>query len=63
VRERDIIDAELRLLVSVKRSARDHGVEPGCHQIDELLDERSAGTGQPHSDRAMGASASLLQAL
>jgi hypothetical protein len=44
VRERDIIDAELRLLVAERSSIRDQDVEPGCRQIDELLDERHART-------------------
>ena len=40
MRDRDTIDAELRLLAAVRRSIRDHGGEPSNRQAGELLDER-----------------------
>jgi hypothetical protein len=42
MRDLDAIDSELRLLVAVHRSIRDHGGEPSSRQVDELLDERLA---------------------
>ena len=39
MRDRDTIDAELRLLAAVRRSIRDHGGEPSSRQRYELLDE------------------------
>jgi hypothetical protein len=41
VRDSDAIDCELRLLAVVRRTIREHGVEPSIGQVDELLDERS----------------------
>jgi hypothetical protein len=40
VRNRETIDAELRLLAPV-RSIREHGGEPSSRHIDDLLDERA----------------------
>jgi hypothetical protein len=40
VRERETIDADLRLLAAVRRSIREQGGEPSSRQVDELLDER-----------------------
>jgi hypothetical protein len=40
MRDRDTIDAELRLLAAVRRSIREQGVEPSGRQVDELRDER-----------------------
>jgi hypothetical protein len=40
MRDRDTIDAELRLLAAVRRSIREQGGEPSSRQVDELLDER-----------------------
>jgi hypothetical protein len=45
VRDLDTIDSELRLLAAVRRSIREHGVEPSSRQVDELLDERAELTG------------------
>jgi hypothetical protein len=45
-RDRETIDSELRLLAAVRRSIREHGIEPS-NQVDELLDDRLA-----HSDQA-----------
>jgi hypothetical protein len=42
VRDRETIDAELRLLAAVRWSIREHGGEPSSRQVDELLDERLA---------------------
>jgi hypothetical protein len=42
MRDRETIDAELRLLAAVRWSIREHGGEPSSRQIDELLDERLA---------------------
>ena len=39
MRDRKIIDSELRLLAAVRRSIREHGGPSSC-LIDELLDER-----------------------
>ena len=41
MRDRDTIDAELRLLAAVRRSIREQGGEPSSRQVDELLDERN----------------------
>jgi hypothetical protein len=40
MRDRDTIDAELRLLAAVRRSIREQGGEPSSRQVDELRDER-----------------------
>lgn len=42
MRDRETIDRELRLLAFVRRSIREHGGQPACRQVDELLDERHA---------------------
>jgi hypothetical protein len=42
VRDQGTIDAELRLLAAVRRSIREHGMEPTSRLVDELLDERLA---------------------
>ncbi|MGV7518133.1 hypothetical protein PJM49_26440 [Mycobacterium kansasii] len=43
MRDLDVIDSELRLLVAVRRAAvEDGGTAPGLHLIDGLLDERHA---------------------
>lgn len=39
MRDRETIDAELRLLAAVRRSIREQRDEPGSRQVDELLDE------------------------
>jgi hypothetical protein len=39
VRDRETIEAELRLLAVVRRSIRDQGGEPSSRQVAELLDE------------------------
>jgi hypothetical protein len=41
VRDRETIDAELRLLVAVPQSIREQGGQPGSRHIDDLLDERA----------------------
>jgi hypothetical protein len=44
MRDTDIIDSELRLLATVRRTICEHVGEPSSRQVDELLDERfSAG--------------------
>jgi hypothetical protein len=40
VRDRNTIDAELRLLCAVRPLIREQGGEPSSRQVDELLDER-----------------------
>ena len=40
MRDREVIDSELRLVAAVRRSIREHGGEPSSRQVDELLDER-----------------------
>ena len=45
VRDLDTVDFELRLLAAVRRSNREHGVEPSSRQVDELLDGRNELTG------------------
>jgi hypothetical protein len=40
MRDREVIDSELRRLAAVRRSIREHGGEPSSRQVDELLDER-----------------------
>jgi hypothetical protein len=45
MRDFDTIDSELSLLAAVRRSIREHGVEPSSRQVDELLDERAELTG------------------
>ena len=42
MRDRETIDAELRLIASARRSMREQGREASCRQADELLDERLA---------------------
>jgi hypothetical protein len=43
VRERETIEADLRLLAAVRRSIRGHGGDdPSSLQVDELLDERAS---------------------
>jgi hypothetical protein len=42
VRDREVIDSELRLLVAVRWSIREHGGEPSSRPVDELLDGRLA---------------------
>jgi hypothetical protein len=37
MRDRETIDSELRLLAAVRRSIREHGVEPSSRQVDERL--------------------------
>ena len=44
VRDREKIDAELRLLPTVRWSIREHGGEPSSRQVDKLLDERWSST-------------------
>ncbi|BBY08571.1 DUF732 domain-containing protein [Mycobacterium noviomagense] len=39
-RDRETIDAELRRLAALRRSAREQGGEPWSRKLDELLDER-----------------------
>lgn len=41
MRDRDEIDAELRLPAAVRGSIHEHGGGPWSRQVDELLDERS----------------------
>jgi hypothetical protein len=41
MRDLDTIDSELRLLVAVRWSIREHGGEPSSRQVDEPLDERN----------------------
>jgi hypothetical protein len=36
----DVIDAELRLLVVIRKAAREAGGQPSTAAVDELLDER-----------------------
>jgi hypothetical protein len=40
MRDREVIDSELRLLAAVRHSIREHGGEPSSRHVDELLDER-----------------------
>jgi hypothetical protein len=47
MRDREKLDAELRLLAAVQWSIREHGVEPSSRQVDELLDERHADQKKP----------------
>jgi hypothetical protein len=37
MRDRETIDAELRLVAALRRSIREHGGEPSSRQVDELL--------------------------
>jgi hypothetical protein len=41
MRNRETIDAELRLLAAVRWSVREQGGQPTSRQVDELLDERN----------------------
>ena len=41
VRDRDTIDAELRLIRAVRWSIRENDGEPSSRQVDELLDDRA----------------------
>jgi hypothetical protein len=40
MRTLDVIDAELRLLVVIRKAAREAGGQPSTAAVDELLDER-----------------------
>jgi hypothetical protein len=40
MRDRETIDAELRLIASARGSVGEHGGQPAYHQVDRLLDER-----------------------
>lgn len=40
MRDRETIDAELRLIASARRSMGEQGGQPSYHQVDRLLDER-----------------------
>jgi len=40
MRDRETIDAELRLIASARRSMSEQGGRPSSHQLDKLLDER-----------------------
>ena len=51
MRDRDTIDAELRLIAAVRRSIRDHGAGPSGRQADEPLDERLVAKTERQSDR------------
>jgi hypothetical protein len=53
VRDQETIDAELRLIAAVRRSIREHGMEPSSRHVDELLDERLAHRGRPGEDTAV----------
>nr|WP_170826154.1 hypothetical protein [Mycobacterium malmoense] len=44
MRTRNDVDAELMLLVAVRRSIQ-HGGDPSIREIDELLDERGTAAG------------------
>jgi hypothetical protein len=51
-RDRDTIERELRLLVSVRSAYRERGgAMPSIDQMDELLDELIALTGRPGRHR------------
>jgi hypothetical protein len=45
MRDIETIDSELRLIAAVRRSIREHGIEPSSRHVDELLDERLAHRG------------------
>lgn len=57
VRDREIIDSELRLLAAVRWSIREHGGEPSSRQVDELVDERLAHLGRAGEDVAVAGTA------
>jgi hypothetical protein len=40
MRDREMIDSELRRIALSRQSIREQGGQPSCRQIDELLDER-----------------------
>jgi hypothetical protein len=42
MRDREAIDSALRLIGAVRRSIREHGIEPSSRQVDELLDRLAA---------------------
>jgi hypothetical protein len=47
MRDRKTIDAELRLLATVRRSVREHGIEPSSRQADELLERLAQTAAEP----------------
>jgi hypothetical protein len=53
MRDREVIDSELRLLVAVRRSIREHGGAPSSLLIDELLDERLSHRGGTNQHSAV----------
>jgi hypothetical protein len=50
LRDIKIIYSEMQLLAAVRRSIREHGIEPSSRQVDELLDERLAHHGRAGED-------------
>ena len=51
MRDQEAIDSELPLLAAVRRSVREHGIEPSSRHVDELLDERLAHRGRAGGTR------------
>ena len=54
MRDLDTIDSELRLLVAVRWSIREHAGEPSSRQVDELLDERFSAPSRGYRGRGRG---------
>jgi hypothetical protein len=52
MRTLDVIDAELRLLVVIRRAVREAGGQPSTAAVDELLDERLSALPDQHLSRA-----------
>jgi hypothetical protein len=52
MRDLDTIDSELRLLLAIRQMVREEeGRPPSTARIDELLDERSAGSAAAQAPR------------
>ena len=58
MRDLDTIDSELRLLLAIRHMVREEeGRPPSTARIDELLDERSAGSAAAQAPRVQTGSA------
>jgi hypothetical protein len=62
MRDREVIDSELRRLAAMRRSVRERGGELSTRQVDELLDERLGHRAGPSESEANAARATELVA-
>jgi hypothetical protein len=62
MRDREVIDSELRRLAAVRRSIRERGGKPSSRQVDELLDERLGHRAEASETEAVGSCETELAA-